>query len=430
MTRRIISVALIVLGALAIALAIASATVWRPTDTVTLTLPERPSTAVVVSDAGVLDAVGSEVTVEATADDGQPVTLAVGRTADVDAWVRDAPHTRITGLASWQELTVEPAGEEADTAEAGVPDPAGSDLWVAEQSGTGSAELSWEDREGRWSLVAATDGTAPAPQVSLTWPVEVRTPWLVPGLVVGAVLLLAGLTLLAVDLLARRELRRRQEATAVERVTETPTATGLSRRQLRERSRDTGRDRRGTTTGEIPVATGATAARAGETDAAGPGVAAAGQARGAGIVPASPRAEELRRGREEPAHVPAAGAAGDATQQTAAVGDDSTQQTRAVDTTEQIPAVDTTGDATQQMPAVGGEDARQAAGVAKGAGVVPAPSRPADAPGGTDDEAWTEAPGETGETGEDAEGGAAPSWRSVWGFTDRNRKQDESEENR
>src|SRR4051812_48324486 len=98
--RRITSVVLMVLGVIAIGLAIASATVWRPTNTATLTLPARPTTPLVISDAGVLDAVAPDVRIAATADDGQPVTLAVGRTEDVQAWVDGAPHTRITGLSS------------------------------------------------------------------------------------------------------------------------------------------------------------------------------------------------------------------------------------------------------------------------------------------------------------------------------------------
>ncbi|WP_043503468.1 hypothetical protein [Georgenia sp. SUBG003] len=121
------------------------------------------------------------------------MVLAVGRTADVDAWVGTAAHTRITGLESWEQLEVGDvaagdAGEEPTegateepSEPAALPDPAGSDLWVVQQAGTGSAELDWADRDGRWSLLAATDGTAPAPEVSMTWDVEVRTPWLVPG---------------------------------------------------------------------------------------------------------------------------------------------------------------------------------------------------------------------------------------------------------
>ncbi|MCK6212634.1 hypothetical protein KZX45_19020 [Georgenia sp. EYE_87] len=408
MTRRTISVALIVLGAIAVLAAIASATVWRPTDIATLSLPARPDTPVVVSDAGVLDAVAPDVTIEATAGGDEPVVLAVARTADVDAWVGDAAHTRITGLASWEQLEVTSAegtagateeategateateeateategATEAPAEPAALPDPAGSDLWVVEQTGTGSAQIEWEDREGRWSLLAATDGTAPAPEVTLTWLVEVDTPWLVPGLLLGGLLLIAGIALLVLDSLAGRERRRRgtpapvgvrdTEETAVLPATTGATAV-LTRRELRERERAAARRGRGrtgeipvvTTTGEIPV----TAAARALDDA--------GTARGAGIVPASTRSAELRAGRateerptgpagEEPtaAHAPVVGPEEPTAAHAPAVGP---EEPTAAHATALGPEEPTTA------AAPGPENAVAASGVARGAAVVPA----------------------------------------------------------
>ena len=43
------------------------------------------------------------------------------------------------------------------------PDPAGSDLWVDETTGNGSAELVWTPRDGRWTLLAAATGEDPGP---------------------------------------------------------------------------------------------------------------------------------------------------------------------------------------------------------------------------------------------------------------------------
>ncbi|GAA4416557.1 hypothetical protein GCM10023169_11580 [Georgenia halophila] len=335
MTRRIISVALIVLGLVAVLAAIASATIWRPTDTATLSLPSRPDAPVVVSDPGVLDAVAPEVTIRATAGDDQPVTLAIGRSADVDAWVGEAAHQRITGLASWEQLEVgtsgaespeatdeaSPTGEgteqateatsptegsteestgndgegESSEGETTVPNPAGSDLWVAEQTGTGSAEMQWTDQEGRWSLLAATDGAGPAPEVSLTWPVEVRTPWLVPGIIAGAVLMLLGIGLLILQIRADRRVSRRA-ATVDARADETAVITAVgsedTRREHGRRSRRSRRD-------ASPEATAAAALDdTSTTDTTTRAVDEAGTARGAGILPASPRAAELRTARD------------------------------------------------------------------------------------------------------------------------------------
>ncbi|MPV38141.1 hypothetical protein [Georgenia subflava] len=505
MTRRIIAVALVVLGLIAILAAIASATLWRPTDTATLTTP-RPEAAVLVSDPGVLDAVADEVTITATADDDQPVTLVVARTQDVEAWLGSDPHSRITGLASWDELEVtdveaeptepptgeatgEPADEAtaestattepADEAPAALPNPAGSDLWVVEQTGTGNAEIEWEGADGRWSLLAATDGTTPAPTVSLTWPVDVRTPWLVPGLIVGAVLLLAGLALLALEVLTERETRRRQVVAAerarrradgdAEETTvlpalgaDAPSGTGrLTRRELREREKAAARTRgrRGAVTGEIPVVA---------EDENGD-VRAAGAARGAGIVPGSPRASELRVGRDVPVPAPA----DDATRrpEPAFLPGDAGGGTPAAATT--VPGGTEDGSGADEPTGAGagtaGDADREAAGVTRGAGIVPASIRAseyrtarepvevgaegprgediattgADGPAGRrtpeEDAQWVadadgleEEPAADGtdETVQTEDEKEAPNWRSMWGFGDRDRSADESEEPR
>lgn len=320
MTRRIISVALIVLGLAAVLAAIASATIWRPTDTATLSLPSRPDTPVVITDPGVLDAVDPDVTVRATAPDGEPVTLAVGRTADVEAWLADAPHQRVTGLASWEELEVtseagSDAGQDdsgqddsaqndsgqdgADDGDQSVPDPSGSDLWVTEETGTGNAELEWsaaDAGDGRWSLLAATDGTEPAPNLTLTWSVEPRTPWLVPGIIAGAVLILIGLGLLVLQAMTGRRQRERAAAVAA-RSDETAVLTAVDEpREHGRHSNRPGRRRRGRRAAEED------ATSQDRTTAAPRELDDAGVARGAGIVPASATASEHRAQREpEPA---------------------------------------------------------------------------------------------------------------------------------
>ena len=64
-----------------------------------------------------------------------------------------------------------------------------------ENTATGEFSAIITPPSGAVSVLLATDGTEPAPVVSLTWPVAVTTPYLVPLLVAGGVLLLAALAL-------------------------------------------------------------------------------------------------------------------------------------------------------------------------------------------------------------------------------------------
>jgi hypothetical protein len=208
--RRTLGILLIILGLASAGLGVASATVWRESDSVVSTATPKGDGTLVVTDPGVLELVGSDVTVVATVPDGGKVTVAIGRDIDVEGWVGIDHSTRIHGLSDWTTLTssaVEPEipapaeGEEAPVPGVGA-DPAGNDMWVAEATGEGSVSLRWTDRPGRWSMLAAGVGEgAVAPTIELTWPREVTTPFLWPAVGAGAALVLAGLLLL---LLRRR----------------------------------------------------------------------------------------------------------------------------------------------------------------------------------------------------------------------------------
>ena len=202
MLQRILGGVLVLLGLAAAALGVASATVWRDTDTVVATATPVGDGTFVVTDPGVLGLVGGDVTVSASVPEGQKVTLAVGRDVDVAGWVGNDPYSRVTGLSDWDNLSVaagKPAAEDAKTNEVPDPgpDPAGSDMWVAEVSDENSATLRWSDRPGRWTLLAAGVGEgAAAPTLELTWPRTVTTPYLWPGVGVGAALVVVGAVLL------------------------------------------------------------------------------------------------------------------------------------------------------------------------------------------------------------------------------------------
>lgn len=235
MLLRILAAVLAVLGLAAIALGVASATVWRPADTLTATATSADGTTLITTAPGVLELADPPVTVRATADDGAEVVIALGRDTDVAAWVGDDPHTVVTGLQDTRTLATQagdagaegsdgqdgaaadedaeatpteeatdgPSDGEADPA---APDPAGSDLWVQQARGEGAAEMVWTPVDGRWTLLAASAGETAGPvTLELSWPQTVSTPWFLPGVVGGAVLLLLA-ALLA--LAARRSTRR------------------------------------------------------------------------------------------------------------------------------------------------------------------------------------------------------------------------------
>ncbi len=78
-------------------------------------------------------------------------------------------------------------------------------MWLEEATGAGSASLRWSDQPGRWQLLAAGVGEgAVAPTVELSWPRQVETPFLWPGVIGGAVLILLGLGIGAASLRPRR----------------------------------------------------------------------------------------------------------------------------------------------------------------------------------------------------------------------------------
>ncbi|MCC2314391.1 hypothetical protein [Cellulomonas xiejunii] len=271
MLKRLVVAIVGLVGVVVIALGVASATLWRADDVLVAQL--QADEPLVVTDPGVLELAASEVTVRAEADG--PVVLAIGRDTDVVGWVGEDPHQRVTGLSGWHELAAEdvaaptptadasatpaeeapvddeaPAEDAAAGAEApaedaaaeqdeapAVPDPAGSDMWTAEATGDGEAEITWTAQPGRWSVLAASTDGSPL-RLSLAWPQVVTTPWLWPCVVVGALLVLVSAALLLRDV---RRGRRGADAAW------TPVLTGplpvvdgnggpvqLTRRQLRE----------------------------------------------------------------------------------------------------------------------------------------------------------------------------------------------------
>lgn len=208
--RRVAGVILVVLGLASIAVAVASATVWRPSDVVTARASAQDA-AMMVTAPGVIDLVGDEVTVTATAPGTTPVVIVLGDERDVAGWVGADPFVEITGLESWTALATregQPGDGEATAAEAGLPDPSSSDMWFDSARGEGSASLTSTGPADRTQVLVVVPGTSGAtPDLELSWPREVATPLLVPGVVVGSVLVLAGIALAVSSLVAERRRR-------------------------------------------------------------------------------------------------------------------------------------------------------------------------------------------------------------------------------
>ncbi|MFD6139683.1 hypothetical protein [Promicromonospora sp. NPDC060271] len=208
--QRFLAILLILAGLGGIGYGVATATVLRESDTVVATATPSGDGTMVVTEPGVLGLVDDQVTVRATVPEGQKVTLALGSDVDVLGWVGQDPYDSVTGLSSWETLSVVPGtgatpeGEAAEGEEAegsgekpGTgPDPAGSDMWISEVSGETAVQMRWTEQPGRTVLLAAGVGEgAEAPTLEFTWPRPVNTPFLWPGVLGGGFLLILGVFL-------------------------------------------------------------------------------------------------------------------------------------------------------------------------------------------------------------------------------------------
>ena len=264
---RVLSIVLIVLGLLAVILAVASATIWRPSQTAVATLKPAATTAYVVTGDGVLNMVDSTVTITAKAKDANStVTLALARSEDAQAWLANDPYTEVTGLSSWEALSgrtitercnvkAAPTATATSTAKA-TPTPDakgcikavasnaslnGSDMWVTSKTGKGSVAITYDPSSSNYVVLAATDGKQAAPTFSLSWKRTVGTPWLIPGLIVGGLLVAGGVFIFMLDIqmrhqeLANAQRRRRRQEEAAARLNKDPNRP-LTRLELREKA--------------------------------------------------------------------------------------------------------------------------------------------------------------------------------------------------
>lgn len=187
------AVALVLLGLLTLLAGVGQKTIWAPAETVTATAPADGTAApLTVIDQKLRTLHGGTVKINVKGEGS--FMLAAGRPDDVEAWVGKTAHNTVSGVSEDSKL-LQLAHTEG---EAAAPSPAGSDLWVTTENASGELNYTWSaPADGEWSLLLASDGTKPAPSsISMTFPNDTSTPWAVPLMVLGGLLMLAGLALL------------------------------------------------------------------------------------------------------------------------------------------------------------------------------------------------------------------------------------------
>jgi len=188
------AVALVLLGLLTLLAGIGQKTFWAPPETVTATAPSGATAApLTVFDEKLRTLHGGTVTINVTGEGS--FMLAAGRPDDVDAWVGATAHNTVSGVSEdGKALQLTHVDGEAT-----APSPAGSDLWVSTENASGELKYNWTPpADGDWTLLLAADGTKPAPtSITMTFPNDTSTPWAIPLMVIGGLLILAGAVLLA-----------------------------------------------------------------------------------------------------------------------------------------------------------------------------------------------------------------------------------------
>ncbi|WP_312348048.1 hypothetical protein [Actinomyces sp.] len=220
-----------ILALVAAVVGVLALTVWKPADQVVAsTTPDRPY---VMTRDKVLPLLAKDVTVTVTAPGDEEVSLVLGTTGDVLGWIGDSPYTEVVGVESGMETlkTVDHPGsgeaaQSGDDAQSGEDDqsgedaqsgeeaqsgatPAGNDMWLQEATGRGSTSLTLTDVGTGRSVLAAVDGSADAPTLTLTWAVHQTNATAVVAFAVAALLAVIAVLFLVSELRILRHRRRR-----------------------------------------------------------------------------------------------------------------------------------------------------------------------------------------------------------------------------
>lgn len=229
--KRILIPLLALLGVAAIVAGVLAGTVYKPPAKITATTASEPSAPLLVIDAGVAPLVDEDVDMQVTADG--PVSVVRATPSDIDAWVGELAVQHVTGLQDWQHLQVsETAGDGSGK------NPAAAEMFA--EIRTGDDKLTWQvsDPEHRWAFLLATDGTKPAPKVTLTWDNPHAHDWMWPLLITGAVLLGLALIWWASSRFGKRQAPSEETEVIYVPALTPEEAEGLTRKQIRDLERE------------------------------------------------------------------------------------------------------------------------------------------------------------------------------------------------
>lgn len=222
----------IILGVVAILVSIGLQTIWAPPAEFNATTHDTQEAPLTIVTDGI--DVDPDDSIEYTVTGQGEFTLMYGQMRDIEAWVGDTAHNRINGVDTDVERGEDPIVEVTYVdGQTEAPSPVNSDLWVATQDVTDEVTQRWTRTDaGEWGLLIAVDGTEPAPtDVSVSWVnVQPDSPWIMPLLIVGIVLILVGIGLLIWRFI---EFRRRAKRTSGRRAAVRGDYTGVTAADVR-----------------------------------------------------------------------------------------------------------------------------------------------------------------------------------------------------
>lgn len=197
---------LIVVGLITGLIGVAQKTIWAPDDQIVAQADLGDPGSVVVIEPGVLNLYDGAADLKVEHEG--PISIARASKENVDAWVDSAAHTKVTGVKSETELRTEKVDGDEET-----PAVNDADLFTSVESGDSELSMHWEEDPGRTAFVVSSDGkTQVDGKLSISWPNPASTPWAIPLMVIGAILIILGIVLaFLANRTARREKERRKK---------------------------------------------------------------------------------------------------------------------------------------------------------------------------------------------------------------------------